>query len=148
MKHPRCPCGRVRGKLFRVKLTLPQAIALASAVALVCVGVFTKHPLDELVQKVGAIAAGVATVYALFVNPPAPEAKAPPKEPTDGALGLAIGLALFGYLTQACGPAAPTPAEVGYTAEVHACALIEDVPAALACVNSVDCKYGRPECER
>lgn len=127
-----------------MKLTLPQAIALAAAAALVCVGVFTGK-LDELVQKAMAISAGLVTVYALFVKAPSAEAKAPPKEPTDGALGLAIGLVVFGYLTQACGPAGPTPAELGYTAEVHACALL-NVDLALACIDRVDCKYGRPEC--
>jgi hypothetical protein len=135
-----------------VKLTLPQAIALAAAAALVCAGVFTGR-LDEYVQKAMALAAGLATVFALFTNAPqpalkapeAPEAKAPPKEPSDGALGLAIGLVVFGYLTQACGPAGPTPAELGYTAEVHACTLL-NTELALACIDRVDCKYNRPEC--
>jgi len=125
-----------------VKLTLPQALALLAATALVCVGVFTGK-LDDLIQKVLLVSAGIGTVYALFVNPPA----GGPKDPGVGGGALALVVAL-GFALGACGDSKPTPAEVSYTAEVHACTLIEEVPAALNCVNLVDCKYGRPECVR
>jgi hypothetical protein len=121
-----------------VKLTLPQALALVAAAALVCVGVFTGH-LDDLVQKALLIAGGIGTTYALFVTKPG--------EPPPPALGLFVVVSFAG-MTMGCGGFGPTKTEADYAAEVGVCTVIQDTPTALACVNSVDCKYSRPECVR
>jgi hypothetical protein len=132
------PTSEGIGYTHRVKLSLPQALALVAAAALVCVGVFTGH-LDELVQKALLIAGGLGTTYALFVTKPG--------EPPPPALSLFLAVSFAGVLT-ACGGFGPTKTEADYAAEMGVCAAIQDTPTALACVNSVDCKYGRPECVR